>query len=231
MNNNGYPNGRSRQNVQQVFRPTNNMNQRSSQREGFSRGTPLQFFITERFAPALFFTIIFTTVCPFFNVGLRMIVAFLFFLLLTFPRRRSEFFALCKLIAIGLWEGFKRIFGIKPYIMKDRPSYQIGEDGQKTWYEYRIYSNIWQAWFYARLLSYMRKPIHHPPHAPGMRFHFHSYNHDTVTTERGETNIHFLYGDEITDESLFEPGDREGQFRLKKDSGLWPFMPRLFFDL
>jgi len=156
---------------------------------------------------------------------------YLICLLMTFPKRRAEAWGLMFLLKIGFIEVFWHMItnDYKPYRLMDRPSYR---DGVR--YEYRIYPSVEIAWYYARLSSWGWKPVHHPPHKPGDRSHFHSHDKH-VNTSTGPANIHFSYGDPIQ-EHLFERitgEDGQEMYRLRRDNSeqVWPHVPRLLFDM
>lgn len=146
-------------------------------------------------------------------------------------RTKKATIGFLQLLRVALWELLRYIVGLKPYRLMDHPS--VDTDG--TIQEYRIYHNVWSAWLFARIASKERKPVHHPPHRPGHRFHFHTFSHGT-DLQRAAKNIDFLYGDPVSDENQFElvpnqAGGKNDKYRYKKQTGSWKFMPKLPFDL
>lgn len=69
--------------------------------------------------------------------------------------------------------------------------------------EFRLYQNKEVAMKAATQTSKGKRPVHHKPHKIGDRYHFHPKGH-TIETENGPTNIHFMYGNKILDESVFQ---------------------------
>lgn len=78
--------------------------------------------------------------------------------------------------------------------------------------EFRLYDSKKVAMKAAKQASNGNNPVRHKPHKMGDRYHYHPKGH-TIETEEGPTNIHFMYGERIYDQSLFQSDPHTTAFR------------------